>query len=157
MAVPEKQAIAFCQQAVALGLITADQAREGLLIIKKMKEMGIAASPIDEILQQKGFLKPKDVQSVLSAGEVEKTARPQIPGYEVIEKIGAGAMGVVWKAKQVSMDRTVAIKILSQRLSQNDKFVQRFQREARASAKLHHINIISGIDVGQAGPPDCCP
>jgi serine/threonine-protein kinase len=73
-----------------------------------------------------------------------------IPGYELITKIGQGAMGTVFKAKQVSMDRVVAIKVLSSRYSKDRVFVERFLREARAVAKLNHENIISGIDVGEA-------
>jgi len=59
-------------------------------------------------------------------------------------------MGDVYKARQISMDRLVALKILSRRLAGSKAYVQRFVREARAAAKLNHPNIVQGIDVGKA-------
>ncbi|MDA3963876.1 MAG: protein kinase [Planctomycetota bacterium] len=67
--------------------------------------------------------------------------------YEVIEKIGEGGMGVVYKAKQRSMDRTVALKILASKYSSRPKFVERFIEEARAAGRLNHPNIIQVHDV----------
>lgn len=74
-----------------------------------------------------------------------------IGNYEILEEIGRGAMGVVFKAKQLSMDRVVALKFLPKRMAQDEKRVQRFIREARAAGKLSHPNIVSVHDVGQAG------
>ncbi|MEK7487538.1 MAG: serine/threonine-protein kinase, partial [Planctomycetota bacterium] len=70
-------------------------------------------------------------------------------GYELLEVLGQGAMGTVYKARQLSMDRLVAVKILSLELAENEDFRQRFLKEARATAKLNHNNIVSGIDVGE--------
>ena len=58
-------------------------------------------------------------------------------------------MGTVYKAKQVSLDRVVAIKVLSPHLSRKQDYVEQFLREARAVARLNHPNVISGIDVGE--------
>jgi serine/threonine-protein kinase len=60
-------------------------------------------------------------------------------------------MGTVYKAKQLSLDREVAIKVLSPELAGDPAFVERFLREAKAVARLNHTNIISGIDVGEVG------
>src|SRR5437588_7906438 len=62
--------------------------------------------------------------------------------YETIEKIGAGGMGDVWKARDTRLDRTVAIKI------SKDQFSERFEREARAVAALNHPHISQLYDVG---------
>jgi serine/threonine-protein kinase len=78
--------------------------------------------------------------------------RLEIPGYEIIEKLGKGSMGVVYKARQTSVDRIVAVKVLLDSLSQNRDFVSRFQREAKIAAKLSHANIVNAIDAGQSGP-----
>jgi len=59
-------------------------------------------------------------------------------------------MGTVLKARQVSMDRLVALKILPKRLAQNQDFVKRFVREARSAARLRHPNIVSAYEVGIA-------
>lgn len=72
-----------------------------------------------------------------------------IGGFELLEKIGEGAMGVVYRARQKSMDRVVALKILSPRLARSGRYVARFQREARAAARLNHKSIVAGIDVGE--------
>ncbi|MBI5726014.1 MAG: serine/threonine protein kinase [Planctomycetes bacterium] len=75
----------------------------------------------------------------------------QIPGYQVLSKIGAGAQATVYKAKQLSLNRIVAVKVLSKRLSSDGEFVARFFREAQAVAKLNHPNIIQAIDYGEIG------
>jgi serine/threonine-protein kinase len=68
--------------------------------------------------------------------------------YEVLEKVGEGGMGIVYKAIQRSMARTVALKILSPKYSQRPKFVEQFIREARAAGALNHPNIIQVHEVG---------
>jgi serine/threonine-protein kinase len=72
-----------------------------------------------------------------------------VSGFEVISKIGQGAMAAVFKARQVSIDRIVALKILPPRLARDPQFVQRFLREARSAARLNHPSIVQAIDVGQ--------
>jgi len=71
-------------------------------------------------------------------------------GFELVAALGKGGMGTVLKARQVSMDRLVALKILPKKLAENEAFVQRFLREARSAAKLRHPNIVQAYDVGQA-------
>jgi eukaryotic-like serine/threonine-protein kinase len=72
----------------------------------------------------------------------------QIPGYQMLQKLGKGSMGVVYKAKQQSVDRVVAIKILLEPLAQNKEFIKRFEREAMIAAKLSHNNVVNAIDAG---------
>jgi serine/threonine-protein kinase len=74
--------------------------------------------------------------------------RSEIPGYHLIGMIGKGAMAKVYKARQLSLDRIVAIKVLPQKSSENPEFVERFHKEGRAAAKLAHNNIVQAIDVG---------
>ena len=76
--------------------------------------------------------------------------RKEIGGFQILAKIGQGGMGAVFKARQVSMDRVVALKILPRRIAQNQRFVARFLREARAAARLSHPHIVHAIDAGQA-------
>ncbi|MBE7464636.1 MAG: protein kinase [Planctomycetes bacterium] len=68
--------------------------------------------------------------------------------YELLELIGTGAMGAVYRARQTSLDRLVALKLLKPELARDPAFVARFQREARATARLSHPHIVAGIDVG---------
>ncbi len=75
----------------------------------------------------------------------------QIPGYQLLEKLGQGSMGIVFKARQLSMNRLVAIKVLQPRLATNPKDLERFLREAHLVAKLSHNNIVQAIDAGSTG------
>jgi hypothetical protein len=72
----------------------------------------------------------------------------RIAGYELIEKVGQGGMGAVFKARQISLDRVVALKVLPPSIAKNKEFIERFMREARAAGRLNHPNIVQGIDVG---------
>ena len=74
------------------------------------------------------------------------------PHLEVLGLIGSGGMGSVFKARQPQLDRFVALKILSQELADQPGFSERFQREARALARLNHPHIVTVHDFGQAGP-----
>lgn len=108
--------------------------------------------PIGEILVDLGFITRTQLSRLQGAND-DSGGRPaqQIPGYQLQKKIGAGAMAVVYRAKQISLDRTVAVKVLPRRLSKNAEFVERFYREGRAAAQLNHNNIVQAIDVGEAG------
>jgi serine/threonine-protein kinase len=75
----------------------------------------------------------------------------EIPGYEMMEKLGQGAMGTVYKARQLSMNRLVAVKTLHPRYAANPELLKRLTREAHIAAKLSHNNIVQAIDVGRAG------
>lgn len=80
----------------------------------------------------------------------DRSKQSKIPGYELISELGKGAMARVFKARQVSLDRIVAIKVLPKKMSESVEFVDRFYKEGKAAAKLSHNNIVQAIDVGQA-------
>ena len=71
--------------------------------------------------------------------------------YEILDELGRGGMAIVFKAKEKQLDRDVAIKVLPFSLAFDKEFVERFQREARTSAKLEHPNIIPIYRVGKSG------
>ena len=77
------------------------------------------------------------------------TALKEVGGFELIAKIGQGGMGAVFKARQKSLDRIVALKLLPPNIAKDKLFIERFVREARASARLNHPHVVGGIDVGQ--------
>jgi serine/threonine protein kinase len=74
----------------------------------------------------------------------------KVPGYELIHIIGRGGMGEVWRAKQVSLGREVAVKLLKPDLAKDTDFIKRFEKEAAALASLSHANIVQIIDRGQS-------
>lgn len=76
-------------------------------------------------------------------------ALKEIPGFEIIERVGVGGMGVVYRARQISLDREVAIKVLSPKLTKDRALVERFLSEARAAGQLTHANIVQVHDVGE--------
>src|SRR6266496_3368413 len=77
-------------------------------------------------------------------------ASPQRLGdFEIVREIGHGGMGIVYEARQVSLNRRVALKVLSGGLGLTPKAVQRFHREAEAAAKLHHTNIVPIYAIGE--------
>ena len=71
----------------------------------------------------------------------------RIPGFDILAEAGRGAMAKVYKARQVSLDRIVAVKVLPKKVSNNKEFVERFYKEGRAAAKLAHQNIVQAFDV----------
>ena len=74
-----------------------------------------------------------------------------LPSLEVLQLLGQGGMGAVYKARQPGLDRFVAVKILPPEISRDPAFAERFTREARSLAKLNHPNIVSVFDFGQSG------
>jgi hypothetical protein len=76
---------------------------------------------------------------------------PRVEGYRVEKLLGRGGMGQVYLAVQESLQRRVALKVLSEKLSADADFVRRFQAEARAAAALNHPNIVTVHDVWEAG------
>ncbi|MDP7033483.1 MAG: serine/threonine-protein kinase [Planctomycetota bacterium] len=74
----------------------------------------------------------------------------KIPGYRIDQEVARGGMGRIYRAHQIAMDRTVAIKILSSEWTQDPEYRARFQREARMVARLSHPNLVRGIDVGES-------
>jgi len=73
---------------------------------------------------------------------------PTIAGFEILGKLGQGGMATVWMARQISLDRTVAIKVLLPRFAVDDEEVARFQSEAQAAARLKHAGIVQVYDAG---------
>ncbi|HCD32116.1 MAG TPA: serine/threonine protein kinase [Phycisphaerales bacterium] len=135
---------------VEQGLCTSEDVDRAL---KLRREQSAKSDPnqrsLASILLTKGMVTKKQLERLRPKIEESKSSQ-QIPGYQIIERLGAGAMATVYKARQLSLDRLVAIKILPQKFTNNPQFVERFYQEGKAAAKLNHPHIVQAIDVGQA-------
>lgn len=85
------------------------------------------------------------------AARVPPDLRTLLPGYEILECLGKGGMGTVYKARDTIMNRFVAVKILAPFLAADQEYVNRFFVEARNLQKLNHPNIVTAYDAGVAG------
>src|SRR5437016_963350 len=80
---------------------------------------------------------------------VQKVHVNEVAGFKLLGTLGEGGMGKVFKARQKSIDRLVALKVLTPKLSEDQSYVERFEREAKAAGKLSHPNIVAVIDRGE--------
>jgi serine/threonine protein kinase len=97
----------------------------------------------------------EQVEEDLQAPAEKQVPPPkQIGDFRILREIGRGGMGVVYEAEQVSLGRRVALKVLPLHAIKDAKALERFRREARAAARLHHTNIVPVFEVGQDG--DAC-
>jgi WD40 repeat protein len=97
-----------------------------------------------------GSLPPDEFDFTLN---LEASRKPdfQHPRYEVQEMLGMGGMGIVYKAKHLMMERTVALKVLHGRLTERPEAAERFRREVKAAAGLSHPNVVTAFDADRAG------
>ena len=141
----------ICRLVVERHLATAQEVRAAADHRRRLSAAG-RPRPMGEVLVDMGFLTRTQLNRIQGIND-DSGGQPaqQIPGYQLLGKCGAGAMAVVYRSKQISLDRVVAVKVLPRRLSKNKEFVERFYREGRAAAQLNHNNIVQAIDVGEAG------
>lgn len=121
---------------------------------EQKKRAGTDPATLEQVLIEKRFITHNQairLKQYIKDTKDPKDSSGQIPGYKVLGKLGSGAMAVVYKAKQLSLDRTVAIKVLPKKFVQKSDYVQRFYKEGRLAAKLNHNNIVAAYDVGEVG------
>ncbi len=139
----------FGKIAVEMGLCT--DAELGKSIEQLKNRHKVSPIMLNDLLVELGYITKTQAKRVKASFKESKAVAHQIPGYKILGKLGKGAMAVVYKAKQLSLDRTVAIKVLPKRFTESEDYIKRFYREGQAAAKLNHGNIVQAFDVGEAG------
>ena len=136
--------------AIKNGFLTREQVKECLRELKNDGELGVR---FEDLAVEKGFLDNEQATALaLAYRRLRKDSEKKkwsVKGYEIYGKLGEGGLGVVFKAKQTSMNRLVALKILHKRWLNDEEFKQRFLVEARLVGKLSHQNLIKVYDVGR--------
>ncbi len=142
----------FGRTAIEQKLCTEEEIR--LCCEEQKKRASTDPETLEQILIDRQFITQNQairLKQYIKDNKDPKDSSGQIPGYKVLGKLGSGAMAVVYKAKQLSLDRTVAIKVLPKKFVQKSDYVQRFYKEGRLAAKLNHNNIVAAYDVGEVG------
>ena len=90
-----------------------------------------------------------DAKTRLSESKPDPMVGRTLDGFRIEELLGRGGMGTVYKATQLSLGRSIALKILSEDLGSDEQFLQRFHREADALSRLSHPNIVTVLERGE--------
>jgi len=139
----------FGKMAVEQGLCTNEELQRSIKELQDRRRNQPAL--LRDLLVELGYITDSQAERLKTSIKESKVAAHQIPGYKILGKLGAGAMAIVYKARQLSLNRIVAIKVLPRRFTENTEYVERFYREGQAAAKLSHNNIVQAYDVGEAG------
>ena len=139
----------FGKMAVEQGLCTDAELRRSLEELEARRK--INPIMLKDLMMDLGYITQSQADRLRKSIKETKVVAHQIPGYKILGKLGAGAMAIVYKAQQLSLNRTVAIKVLPKRFSGNPEYVERFFKEGQAAGKLNHNNIVQAVDVGEAG------
>jgi len=139
----------FEQYVVERGLAAEEEMKAARRLLNEASAQGKPLT-LPEALVQVGALTPNQARRVLGTLK-EETASPtiQIPGIQLLERIARGSQAVVYKGRQISVDRIVAVKILLSRGARGPEARRRFVQEARSAAKLSHSHIVQAIDAGE--------
>jgi WD40 repeat protein/Flp pilus assembly protein TadD len=118
---------------------------------RRFPDLADALGPIFEVHQalEASDLSSSQTEPAGSSRQGAAAVTPDLPGYELLERLGHGGMGVVYKARQRSLGRTVALKMVLGGAHASPEELARFQREAEAVAKLAHPNIVQIHEVGE--------
>lgn len=134
----------FVQALTDIGLMEPNE-KQRILDHLRAESRPLTAEALAKELYRQGKLTKFQVQAVYQ----KKAQRLAVGNYLLLDRLGQGGMGQVYKAKHRRMDRVVALKVLPSRSTQSEDAVRRFHREVRAAAKLYHPNIVTAHDADE--------
>lgn len=116
----------------------------------KQRERKHASKPLAELLVESESVTRRQMIRLKEAADSGRTGS-KLPGYTMLGKLGEGATATVFRARQDSLNRPVAVKVLPKRFAANPKYVEQLYAEARMAATLNHPNLVQAYDVGSHG------
>ena len=140
---------AFCEELVRRGWATEAQLGEARRLKAAAEELG-QPKTLDGILVMKGYVTADRASTARRevASRLGQTIR--IGKYEILQRLGEGGAGIVYRAYQTTLGREVALKVLSRKREGEEEYLGRFLREAKVAVTLNHVNIVRGLDFGNA-------
>ncbi len=143
----------FATLAIAHKIISREALETARSVIEQEVLAGRPEREIEDVLLERGLIKAEEVWAIYKARERltrdAQTRGERIGGYLIMGRLGEGGLGVVYKARQVSMGRIVALKVLHEKWVEDDEFRKRFLVEARLVGRLSHTNLVQVFDVGR--------
>ncbi len=140
--------LAVARYARQTGLITAEQLSRALQAKSDEAARG-APSSLADVLLKLGFITSAQREMVEEKAKGRQDAVRQLLHFKLLRKLGEGGMGAVYLAEDTKLGKTCALKVLSRHLSNSPDFVKRFRREAEASARLDHPNLVRAYERGE--------
>jgi serine/threonine protein kinase/WD40 repeat protein len=140
----ERTATSFLDALRASGLLDSAQLEE---LARCPEAQDPAPSPLARAVLKRGWLTRFQLNAIATGHAKDLTIGP----YVLLDRLGEGGMGMVYKARHQHMQRVVALKVIRKEKLANPESVTRFYKEVEAAAQLHHPNIVLAYDAGQAG------
>jgi hypothetical protein len=144
------EAYRFGEAAIRRGWCSLAQVADAIAFLRAAVARGELPPRIEDHLLARGHLSEERTTALLRELRLRDTGEV-IAGYHVLGRLGAGGMGTVYRARQLSMDRIVALKVFAAAEGEPEIEGERFLREARAVARLVHPHIVRGFDAGEHG------
>ena len=141
---------AFARYVNQIGIVTLDKIEAARAVQEESARKGTRLSLADVLVQQ-GVI-PQDIRENIEkkiAADQQTGGIKQLGPYKLLKKLGEGGMGAVYLADDTSVGRKVAVKVLPKKYSDEREFLTRFRREAQATGKLNHVNIVMAYNVDE--------